>query len=43
VYPTPLFRAIEQPVHKIVEAVNPGYYAAPAAASVSVSAAAKAR
>jgi NADH:ubiquinone oxidoreductase subunit 4 (subunit M) len=31
VYPTPIFRAIEQPVHKIVEAVNPGYYSVSAA------------
>ncbi len=28
IYPKPLFRAIEQPVHRLVVAVNPGYYAA---------------
>jgi NADH-quinone oxidoreductase subunit M len=45
VYPTPIFRAIDQPVHKIVEAVNPGYYsvAAGPVAPVPASAAAKAR
>jgi NADH-quinone oxidoreductase subunit M len=29
IYPAPLFRAIDQPVHRLVEAVNPGYYSAP--------------
>lgn len=31
IYPKPLYRAIEQPVHWLVEAVNPGYYSAPPA------------
>jgi NADH-quinone oxidoreductase subunit M len=43
VYPTPVFRAIEQPVHKIVEAVNPGYYAVPPAQLAPPSAGATAK
>jgi NADH-quinone oxidoreductase subunit M len=29
VYPAPLFRAIDRPISLLVEAVNPGYFAAP--------------
>ncbi len=31
IYPAPLFHVLEQPVHRLVEAVHPGYYAAPEA------------
>src|SRR5580704_10434006 len=27
IYPAPLFRVVEQPVHRLVECVHPGYYA----------------
>jgi NADH-quinone oxidoreductase subunit M len=28
IYPAPLFKVVEQPVHRLVECVHPGYYAA---------------
>jgi NADH-quinone oxidoreductase subunit M len=31
IYPAPLFHVLEQPVHRLVEAVHPGYYAVPEA------------
>jgi NADH-quinone oxidoreductase subunit M len=31
VYPAPLFHVLEQPVHRLVERVHPGYYALPEA------------
>jgi NADH-quinone oxidoreductase subunit M len=31
IYPAPLFHVLEQPVRRLVEAVHPGYYAAPEA------------
>jgi NADH:ubiquinone oxidoreductase subunit 4 (subunit M) len=27
IYPAPLFKVVEQPVHRLVECVHPGYYA----------------
>ena len=36
IYPAPLFRVLEQPVHRLVEAVHPGYYAAPEAPTPQV-------
>jgi len=27
IYPSPLFKVVEQPVHRLVECVHPGYYA----------------
>src|SRR5216683_1184051 len=42
IYPKPLFAYLDQPVHEIVERVNPGYYKAESAASPALPAAPKA-
>jgi NADH-quinone oxidoreductase subunit M len=35
IYPAPLFRVLDQPVHRLVEAVYPGYYSVPVAPPIS--------
>ncbi|HLB89555.1 MAG TPA: NADH-quinone oxidoreductase subunit M [Terriglobales bacterium] len=42
IYPKPLFAYLDQPVHEIVERVNPGYYKTESAASPALPAAPKA-
>ena len=35
IYPAPLFRVLDQPVHRLIETVRPGYYEVPRAAPSS--------